>query len=322
MKRRNFIAASAALGLAWAVPVRAQQLTGDVTFLNGFPPGGTSDLIGRLLANALNPIIKQKVIVEQRTGAGGFIAAAAAARAAPDGHTIFLTTMGIMTITPQIPGPKLPVDVDKELTPISNCAGVYNLLVANPNGPFKTVPELIDYAKKNPGKLTYASAGNGSSQHLSGELFKRLAGVDILHVPYRGGAPAIVDIVAGRTDMMFGNMPEFLGQIRGGGLMPIAFGGPKPSPLFPKLPLISNWLPEYQVSNWFGIVGPAELPGNWVNYWSRALNAAMRDPKFVQLMGDNGMEILAGTPEEFKATIAADRKRWGEVIRSAGIRAE
>ena len=322
MKRRTFIAASAALGLVGAFPARAEQLTRDVHFLNGYPPGGTSDLLGRLLANALTSMVGQKVIVEQRTGASGFIAAEACARAAPDGHTIFLTSMGIMTINPQIPGPKLPIDPDKDLTPIASSAGVYNLLVATPSGPFKTVPELIDYARKNPGKLTYASTGNGTSQHLSGELFKRLAGVDILHVPYRGGAPAILDIVAGRTNMMFGNMPEFLGQIRGGGLMPVAFGGAKASPLFPNLPLISAWLPEFKISNWFGVVGPAGLSGDWVAYWNRALNAAMREPKFVQLMADSGMEILYGSTEDFKATIAADRKRWGDVIRGAGIRAD
>ena len=322
MKRRTFITATAALGLTSAFPARAQQLTRDVHFLNGYPPGGTSDLLGRFIANAVTPVVAQKVIVEQRTGASGFIAAEACARAPADGHTIFLATMGIMTINPQIPGPKLAIDVDKELTPIASAASVYNLLVATPNGPFKTVPELIDYAKKNPGKLTYASTGNGTSQHLSGELFKRLAGVDILHVPYRGGAPAMLDIVAGRTNMMFGNMPEFLGQIRGGGLMPIAFGGTKPSPMFPNLPLISNWLPDYKVANWFGVVGPAGLPGELVSYWNRALNTAMRDPKFVQLMTDNAMEILGGSTEDFKALIASDRKRWGEVIRSAGIRAD
>ncbi len=322
MKRRTFIASIAALGAVGAFPARAEQLTRDVRFLNGYPPGGTSDLLGRFLANALHPVVGQKVIVEQRTGASGFIAAEACARAAPDGHTIFLTSMGIMTINPQIPGPKLPIDPDKDLTPICSSAGVYNLLVATPNGPFKTVPELIDYAKKNPGKLTYASTGNGTSQHLSGELFKRLAGVDMLHVPYRGGAPAILDIVAGRTNMMFGNMPEFIGQIRGGGLMPIAFGGTRASPLFPTLPLIGSWLPEFKISNWFGVVGPAGLSGEWVSYWNRALNAAMRDPKFLQLMADNGMETLPGSPEDFKAMIAADQKRWGEVIRGAGIRAD
>lgn len=305
-----------------SLPALAQQLKGDVRFYNGFPPGGTSDLLGRMLADALGPVVGQKVIVEQRTGASGFLAAEATARAAPDGHTIFLVPMAVMTIAPVMPGQKLSIDVDRELTPISNVAGVYNILVANPNGPFKTVPELVAYAKKNPGRLTYASSGNGTSQHLSAELFKRLAGVFILHIPYRGGAPAIIDIVGGRTDMMFGNMPEFLGQIRGGGLKAIAFGASKPSPLFPDLPLVSATLPEFKITNWFGVTGPGGLSGDWARFWNRAINAVATQPKFAQQMTDNGMEILAGTAEEFKATIAADRKRWGEVIKSAGIRAD
>jgi tripartite-type tricarboxylate transporter receptor subunit TctC len=321
MKLRTMIAAAAMMAAA-AFSAGAQQLKGDVRFLNGFPPGGTSDLLGRMLADALGPIVGQKVIVEQRTGASGFIAAETCARSAPDGHTLFLAPMAVMTIAPVMPGQKLTIDVDRDLTPISNVAGVYNILVANPNGPFKTVPELIAYAKKNPGKLTYASTGNGTSQHLSGELFKRLAGVYILHIPYRGGAPAILDIVGGRTDMMFGNMPEFLGQVRGGGLRPIAFGAAKASPLFPDLPLISASLPEFKIANWFGVVGPAGLSAEWAGYWNRAVDNVTRQPKFVQLMTDNGMEILAGTTGEFKATIAADRKRWNEVIQGAGIRAD
>ena len=321
MKLRMLIG-TAVLAAATSFPATAQQLKGDVRFYNAFPPGGTSDLLGRMLADALSPVVGHKVIVEQKTGASGFIAAEATARSAPDGHTLFLAPMALMTISPQMPGQKVPIDVDKELTPISNVAGVYNILVANPNGPFKTVPELIDYAKKNPGKLTYASAGNGTSQHLSGELFKRLAGVFIVHIPYRGGAPAVLDIVGGRVDMMFGNMPEFLGQIRGNGLKPIAFGAPKTSPLFPNLPLVSSTLPEFKITNWFGVVGPAGLPAEWTNYWNRAIGVVAKQPKFAQLMTENGMDILAGPPEEFKATIAADRKRWGEVIKGAGIRAD
>lgn len=167
----------AVLASATAMPAAAQQLKGDVRFFNGFPPGGTSDLLGRMLADALAPIVGQKVIVENRTGASGFIAAEATARAPADGHTLFLAPMALMTISPQMPGQKVTVDVEKELAPITNVGGIYNILVANPNGPFKTVPELIAFAKKNPGKLTYASAGNGTSQHLSAELFKKLAGV-------------------------------------------------------------------------------------------------------------------------------------------------
>ena len=322
MNRRILLAAFAALGVATALPASAQQLKSDVRFLNGFPPGGTSDLLGRLMAEAIGPVVGQKVIVEQRTGASGFIAAEACAKAPPDGHTIFLAPMGVMSVAPVMPGQRLTIDVDKDLTPISNLAGVYNMLVVGSSMPFKTVAEVIDFAKKNPGKLTYASSGNGTSQHLSGELFKKLAAVDILHVPYRGGAPAILDMVGGRTTMMFGNMPEFLGQIRGGGLRAVAFGALKPSPLFPDLPLISGTLPEFKISNWFGVVGPAGQPAEWTAFWNRAINTVARQPKFIQLMTDNGMEILAGTPDEFKATIATDRKRWADVIQSAKIRVD
>ena len=316
------LAGVAALALAVAAPVHAQQLKGDVRFYNGFPPGGTSDLLGRMLADALGPIVGQKVIVENRTGASGFIAAEATARAPADGHTIFLAPMGLMTISPQMPGQKLPIDVDKELAPIVNVGGVYNVLVANPNGPFKTIPELIAYAKKNPGRLTYASSGNGTSQHLSAELFKTLTGTFIVHIPYRGGAPAIVDIVAGRTDMMFGNMPEFLGQIRGGGLRAVAFGAPKASPVLPDVPLVSATVPDFKITNWFGVVGGGGLSAEWVGFWNKAIATVAKQPAFVQRMTENGMDIMVGPPEEFRATIAADKKRWGDVIKAAGIRAD
>ncbi len=320
---RSYFSAFALAGaLAMAFPAAAQQLKGDVRFLNGFPPGGTSDLLGRLVAEAVGPVIGQKVIVEQRTGASGFIAAEACAKSPADGHTIFLAPMGVMAVAPVMPGQKLTIDVDKDLTAISNLAGVYNILVVGGSTPFKTVAEVIDFAKKNPGKLTYASSGNGTSQHLSGELFKKLGAVDILHVPYRGGAPAILDIVGGRTTMMFGNMPEFLGQIKGGGLRAVAFGAVKPSPLFPDLPLISGTLPDFKISNWFGVVGPAGLSPEWTGFWNRAINNVAKNPKFIQLMTDNGMEILAGSAEEFKATIQADRRKWNDVIQSAKIRVD
>src|SRR3954466_12257474 len=167
MNRRTLLAA--ALACFWvSFNAGAQQLKGDVHFLNGFPPGGTSDLLGRLLAEAIGPVVGQKVVVEQKTGASGFIAAEACAKALPDGHTIFLAPMGVMSVAPVMPGQKLTIDVDRDLTAISNLAGVYNMLVVGQSVPFKSVPELLDYAKKNPGKLTYASSGNGTSQHLSG----------------------------------------------------------------------------------------------------------------------------------------------------------
>ena len=321
MKRRIFVGAGVA-ALAGA-PVWAQtRIGGDVRFYCGFAPGGTADLLCRILADAVTPEVGQKVIVDTKTGASGFIANETVANAAPDGRTIGLAAMAAMCVAPVMPGQKLPINVDTDLTPIANIAGVYNMLVFGKHVPFRTVPELIEHAKKNPGKLSYASAGNGTSQHLAGELFQKMAGVKLLHVPYRGGAPAIQDMVAGNCDMMFGNMPEFLGQIGGGGLIPVAFGSPHPSPLFPNLPVISKYLPGFEVVNWFAVFGSKGLPADLVGAWNKALRAAVAKPDVQKRFVENGMDTVIGSPEELKATIVADRKKWAAVIQEAGIRAD
>jgi tripartite-type tricarboxylate transporter receptor subunit TctC len=320
MLRRTFIGTAAAAGVAG--PAAAQGLKQDARLFCGFPPGGTADLLCRLLADAATPIVGQKVVVENKAGASGFIANETVARAAPDGHTILLAAMAAFCVSPVMPGQKLPIDVDKDLTPIANIAGVYNMLVVSKHAPFRSVPEIIELAKKDPGRLTYASAGNGTSQHLAGELFKKLAGVNILHIPYRGGAPAVQDMVSGNVQMMFGNMPEFLGQIAGGNLIPVAFGGERASPLFKDLPLISKWLPDFKVINWFGVFGPAGLPADLVQLWNRALHGAVGKDEFQKRMVENGMENLIGPAEALKTTIAADRAKWSEVIKSAGMRAD
>src|SRR5215510_10359927 len=266
MQRRTFVGAGiASLGVGMGARVSAQRIGGDVRFLCGFPPGGNADLLCRILADALKSDIGQNVIVESKSGASGFIANETVANSAPDGRTIGLAAMAAMCVAPVMPGQKLPINVDSDLTPIANIVGVYNILVFGKHVPFRTVPELIEQAKKNPGKISYASAGNGTSQHLAGELFKTLAGVNLLHVPYRGGAPAIQDMVAGNCDVMFGNMPEFLGQIGGGGLIPIAFGSPRQSPMFPSLPLISQFVPGYSVVNWFAVFGSKGMPADIVD---------------------------------------------------------
>jgi tripartite-type tricarboxylate transporter receptor subunit TctC len=305
-----------------ALPARAQEFPNrEIRFLCGFSPGGTCDLLSRILAEELGRNFGQRVIVENRTGASGMIAVDAVAKSPPDGHTVVLATMAMHTILPVMPGITMPFNIDQDLTPIANVANVYNLLVANPSAPFHTIEELIEYARANPGALTFASAGNGTSQHLAGEYLKRLARIDMLHVPYRGGAPAIVDIVAGRTHMMLGNMPEFLGQIRAGGLRPVAFGAPRVSPLFPDLPLISATLPDFTVSNWFGIAGAPNLPPAIVARWHEALRAVTASADFQRRMTEVGMEIIYGPQEEFLETIRHDRARWSEVIREANIRA-
>ncbi|MGD9881453.1 MAG: Bug family tripartite tricarboxylate transporter substrate binding protein [Reyranella sp.] len=323
MQRRKFMSGSvAAAGLLSAPQVLAQKVSGDVRFFCGFPPGGNADLLCRLLAEAVKSEIGHNVIVESKSGASGFIANETVANATPDGRTIGLAAMAAMCVAPVMPGQKLPINVDTDLTPIASVANVPNILVYGKHVPFRTVPELIEQAKKNPGKITYASAGNGTSQHLAGELFKKLAGVNLLHVPYRGGAPAIQDIVAGNCDVMFGNMPEFLGQIGGGGLIPIAFGGPKAAPKFPNLPLISQWLPGYEVVNWFAVFGPRALPADLGELWNKALRVASAKSDLQKRYTDNGMEVLIGTPADLKAMIVADRKKWADVIQSAGMRAD
>jgi tripartite-type tricarboxylate transporter receptor subunit TctC len=306
-----------------ALPARAAEFPGkEIRFLCGFAPGGTCDLLSRILAEHLTPLFGQRVIVENRTGASGVLAAEAVARSAPDGHTVYLATMAMHTILPVMPGVPIPFDVDRDVTPIANVANIYNMLVVRPDAPYRTIPEMIQYARANPGRLTYASAGNGTSQHLSAEFFKRVAGVDLLHVPYRGGAPALVDIAAGRTDMMFGNMPEFLGQVRGGAVRALAFGAPSRSPLFPELPLISETLPEFRIRNWFGVAGPGGMPPAVVARWSDALRQVAADPAFQRRMTENGMEIIIGSQAEFLDTIRSDRALWAEVIRTARIRAD
>lgn len=323
MQRRTFVGAGGAALAALAVgPAYAQKITGDVRFLCGFAPGGTADLLSRILAEAVGPEVGQKVIVDTKTGASGFIANEAIANAPPDGRTIGLAAMAALCVAPVMPGQKLPINVDTDLTPIANVAGVYNMLVVGKHMQYRTVPEIIDFAKKNPGKLTYASAGNGTSQHLAAELFKKMAGINILHVPYRGGAPAIQDMIAGNCDMMFGNMPEFLGQIGGGGLIPVAFGSPRPSPLFPNLPLISKFLPGFEVVNWFGVFGSKGLPADLTDLWNKALRAAVAKPEVQKRFLESGMDTIIGSPAEFKATIMADRKKWAEVIKAAGMRAD
>lgn len=324
MDRRSFVGGLAAAGLGTMAgrPALAQKVTGDVRFLCGFAPGGTADLLCRILAEAVMPEVGQKVIVENKTGASGFIANEIVANSTPDGRTIGLAAMAAMCVSPVMPGQKLPINVDTDLTPLVNIAGVYNMLVFGKHMKLRSVPELIEEAKKNPGKLSYASAGNGTSQHLAGELFQKMAGVKLLHVPYRGGAPAIQDMISGNCDLMFGNMPEFLGQIGGGGLIPIAFGSPRVSPMFEKLPLISQTLPGFEVVNWFAVFGSKGLSADLAALWNKALRAAVAKPDVQKRFLENGMDTVTGTPEELKAAIVADRKKWADVIQSAGIRAD
>jgi tripartite-type tricarboxylate transporter receptor subunit TctC len=307
------------------LPARAQGTwapTREVRILNGFAAGGSGELVCRILAESMRPIVGQPVIVDTQAGANGFIAAGVVARAAPDGHTIGMATMGMLTITHQIPGAKVPINPETDLTPIANVAGIDTVLIAHPEAPFKTVPELIAHAKANPGKLAYASAGIGSAPHLAAELFLRQAGIDVVHVPYKGGAPAMQDVMAGRVQMMIGNLPDFLGQVRGGKLRPIAIGGDARAPALPDVPLIKQWLPQYSVTNWFGFVGPGKLPPHIVAALNAAMQKAIATPEMQKRLVDAGISPLGGSVDKFSAEIAAYRANWAAVIKSANIKAE
>lgn len=324
LRRRMLLGGGALLSCAGLLPSLAAgqqpwRPARPIRLLNGFSAGGAGDIVCRIIAESLKPVLKQTVVVDTRPGANGFIAAEAVSHANPDGLTVGMATMSMLTIAPQLPGMRTPINVQTGLTPIANIAGIYMLLVASPKAPFQTVPELIAYAKAHPGVITYASAGIGSAPHLAGELFRKQANIDIRHVPYRGGAQALVDLVAGRVDMIIGNMPDFLGQLKSGALRGIAFAGEHAAPALPNLPLIKQWLPNYNISNWFGIVGPGRLPPDITRAWNTALQDIMRDPTTQKRMTENGLEVLSGPTDSFIAQIAKDRERWGEVIKAAGI---
>jgi tripartite-type tricarboxylate transporter receptor subunit TctC len=293
----------------------------EIRFVNGFPAGGTSDIIGRVLAEQLTRQLGKTVVVDNKAGASGMIAAADTAKSPPDGHTILLASMAMMTVLPQLV--KTNVDVGKDLVTIGNVASVYNILVVGRDTPYKSWQDVQAAAKANPEKVTCATVGSGSSQQLSCALFMALTGTKLTQVPYRGGAPAIIDMVGGRVDMMWGNMPEFMGQIRGGGLRPIGYGADSASPLLPEVPVISKTgLKDFVIHNWFGIVGPAGMSPELVKRWNEEIAKAVAAPVVKQKFADNGLQIVTGSKEDFDREIAQDRAKWGKVIKDFDIKPE
>ncbi|MBR0656317.1 Bug family tripartite tricarboxylate transporter substrate binding protein [Plastoroseomonas arctica] len=317
------IAALALLAGTWlAGPAHAQEPAfpnRPIRFLNAFAPGGTSDLIGRILADQLSQQMGQRVVVDTKTGGGGVIATQELVRSPPDGYTILLASMGIMTITPQMQ--TVPYDVTTDITPVATIASVYNILVAGPQSPIRTWQDLARLGQDRSRSTTCATVGAGSSQQLSCVLFAALTGAQITQVPYRGGAPAILDITSGRVDVMFGNMPEFLGQIRDGGLRAVAYGADAASPLIPELPVISrDGLPAFVIPSWFAVVLPGRTPDAITDRWNTELNRALAAPDVQRRFAENGLQRLGGSRQEFQRQIEADRVRWGAIIREHNIR--
>ncbi len=290
-----------------------------VRILCPFPPGGGVDITARALAHELSTLLGQPVIVENRPGAGGNVAAAEVARSAPDGHTLFVTLNALHAISPHLYA-KLPFDAMKDFSFITPLVSFNNVLVVSPAAPFRSVGELIELAKRQPGKLTFASSGNGTNIHLVGELFKSRAGIDMVHVPYKGSAPALTDLMGGSVTLMFDTIPSAVSHVKGGKLRALGVTGAQRSPLFPDVPTIAeSGLPGYEVVSWYGLIGPAGIPAPIVGRLNAEATKAAQSAGFRGRMEPLGFDIVTAAPEKMVEMLQADSARWAAVIKAAGV---
>jgi tripartite-type tricarboxylate transporter receptor subunit TctC len=315
------LAAGAAALPAMPGIVRAQAYPSrPVRIVVGFPAGGATDIQARLAAEWLTGRLGQQFIVENKPGASGNIGTDTVAKAAPDGHTL------LQVVTPNAINTalysNLPFDFVRDIAPVICAAQLAYVVVVNPSVPVKTIPELIAHAKANPGKINYGSAGQGTPQNISCELFKMMAGVDMVHVPYRGGAPAVADLLAGQVQVVFAPLSEAIQQVRGGKLRPLAVTTAKRLDVLPDVPTVGDFLPGYEASGFAGIGVPKGTPAAIIDLLNKELNAGYQDPKIKERIVDLGGTVLGGTPQEFGKIISEATEKWAKVIKAAGIKAE
>jgi tripartite-type tricarboxylate transporter receptor subunit TctC len=288
-----------------------------IRIITPYPAGASTDLLARTVAQSMSKRLGQTVLVENRAGAGGIIAADATAKAAPDGYTFLLASAAIVTMNPII-YKKLPYDPVKDLAPLTVAAQLPLVVVVNSSVPVRTTQQLRDMATAAPGKLTYGSAGSGTSQHLAGELFKSMAKVDLLHVAYKGGGPAMTDLLGGQIDMMFVQTPSALHQSRSGKIRIVAIGSAKRSPMLPDVPTIAeSGLPGYDSDTWYGFMAPAGVPPAIMAKLHAAIIEALKENK--EKLSNEGFIVTGSTPQEMAAVIKSDTAKWGAIIRAAGI---
>ncbi len=313
--------ASAVLLLSFTAPAVAQTYPGKpIRFLVGFAPGGTNDIVARLLAQKLTENMGQSVVVENRAGANTAIATELAARAAPDGYTILLTAPGHATNAALM---KLPFDPVRDFAFISLAVESQNLLVVHPSFPPKNVQELIAFSKRRPGEINYATSGTGTTVHLSAELFQFMTGVKWVHVPYKGGGPAAIELIAGQTSLMFGNLPTVIQYARGGKLRALAVTGTKRTPAMPDIPTVAeSGIPGYDVTNWFGVSAPAKTPRAIVDRLNSEIVRALNAPDLRERLTSQGADPVGNTPEQFTVFVQNEIAKWAKVIRAAGIKGE
>ena len=289
-----------------------------ITMIVPFSAGGTTDILARIVGQAMTVDLGQTIIIENKPGAGGNIGAQQASRAKPDGYTVFMGTVGTHAIN-QALYKKLPYDPAKDFTPLSRVATVPNLLVAHPSRPYKTVKEMIAFAKANPGEVTYGSPGSGASPHVSGALFQSLTGAEISHIPYKGSAPAISDLLGNQIAVMFDNMPSAIQHVRSGKLRAIAVTTAKRSPELPDVPTIAEaGVPGYEATSWFGLWAVAGTPAPVLDKLHASLSKVLKDPAVVKKINEQGGEITIDTPAQFDAFIKTEAAKWGKVVKESG----
>ena len=285
-----------------------------------FPAGGANDIIARIMGQALSERLGQAFIIDNRVGGSGNIGAAEVVRAAPDGYTLLQATVSNATNAALYDN--LSFNFVADVAPVAGIYAVPLAIVVNPAFPAKTIPEFIAYAKANPGKLTYGTGGIGTLSHIAGELFKSMAGIDMVHLPYRGSPPALVDLLGGRFEVLFDPLPTSIEYIRTGGLRGLALTGASRSSSLPDIPTVGEFLPGFAVSVWVGIAAPKATPEELVVRLNRQINAVLADPRFKARLAAMGASTLPGSPEEFAALIASDTRKWAKVVKAANIKAE
>jgi len=323
LARRRFLhlAAAAAALPATARIARAQSYPArPVRIVIGYTPGGSADITARLLGQWLTERLGQPFVVESRPGGGTNIATEAVVRAPADGYTLLLVAPA-NAINATLYG-KLNYDFIRDMAPVAGLIRFPNVMEVNPSVPAKTVPEFVAYAKANPGKINYASSGNGSTIHMSAELFKMMAGVDLMHVPYRGGAPALTDMLAGQVQVMFDNLPTSVEHIRAGKLRPLAITSATRSELLPDVPTVADFVPGYESSAWYGVGAPKNTPAEIIDRLNKEINAMLVDPRMMTRIAEMGATRIAGTPPDFGKLVAEETEKWGKVVRFAGAKAD
>jgi tripartite-type tricarboxylate transporter receptor subunit TctC len=323
MARIRLLAASAivfCLAAGGAASAQESYPSHSIRWIVGYPPGGSTDIVARLTAQWLSEHLGQQVVIDNRPGAGNNIATEAVARAAPDGYTLLLVNPANFINTTLYE--HLNFDYLKDIAAVGGIAQMPNVMEVNPNVPAKTVSEFIALAKASPGKINMASSGNGTSVHMSGELFMMMANVNLTHVPYRGAAPALTDMLAGQVQVMFDNMPSSIGHIKAGKLRALAVTTAKRWDSMPDLPTVGETVPGYEATAIFGMGAPAGTPPEIIAHLNKEINAALADPGFKARLADLGAAPLVTTPKEFGAISAEETEKWAKVVKFSGAKVE